>query len=272
MRWIGTPKWDWENFVAFGSKHIESPKKLQLADWMLVDGWRNSCWILQSVRVCVGIVALPALTVGMVLQPRVSISASTDSSTRDGMQTPNFMFSKFEGSSRNFGKKMEMKGAEIFGTSPAPEASIGSVEPLIGLKLGKRTYFENSSGGSNIKSTSFSVMPTPSPSTLKKTKSSGQNAPVRCQVEGCSIDLSTAKEYHRKHRVCDSHSNALRWLLEALNVDFANSVAGSIVCRNLMKRNAVVEEDFVIIMHVAASHSKKLYSLLQLGSHRHSMV
>ncbi|KAL0297112.1 UNVERIFIED_CONTAM: Squamosa promoter-binding-like protein 3 [Sesamum radiatum] len=212
-------KWDWENFVAFGSKPIESPKKLQLADWMLVDDGEIHAGSF-NLSGCGGNSGASSSNGGHGSSAKSSISASTDSSTRDGMQTPNFMFSKFEGSSRNFGKKMEMKGAEIFGTSPAPEASIGSVEPLIGLKLGKRTYFENSSGGSNIKSTSFSVMPTPSPSTLKKTKSSGQNAPVRCQVEGCSIDLSTAKEYHRKHRVCDSHSKCPKVVVGGLERRF----------------------------------------------------
>ncbi|KAL0327378.1 UNVERIFIED_CONTAM: Squamosa promoter-binding-like protein 3 [Sesamum angustifolium] len=212
-------KWDWENFVAFGSKPIESPKKLQLADWMLVDDGEIHAGSFH-LSGCGGNSGASSSNGGHGSSAKSSISASTDSSTRDGMQTPNFMFSKFEGSSRNFGKKMEMKGAEIFGTSPAPEASIGSVEPLIGLKLGKRTYFENSSGGSNIKSTSFSVMPTPSPSTLKKTKSSGQNAPVHCQVEGCSIDLSTAKEYHRKHRVCDSHSKCPKVVVRGLERRF----------------------------------------------------
>uniref|UniRef100_A0A0A8Z3R4 SBP-type domain-containing protein n=1 Tax=Arundo donax TaxID=35708 RepID=A0A0A8Z3R4_ARUDO len=29
-----------------------------------------------------------------------------------------------------------------------------------------------------------------------------------CQVEGCGIDLSSAKDYHRKHKVCEAHSKA----------------------------------------------------------------
>ncbi|XP_011071232.1 squamosa promoter-binding-like protein 3 [Sesamum indicum] len=212
-------KWDWENFVAFGSKPIESPKKLQLADWMLVDDGEIHTGSF-NLSGCGGNSGASSSDGGHGSSAKSSISASTDSSTRDGMQTPNFMFSKFEGSSSNFGKKIETKGAEIFATSPAPEASIGSMEPLIGLKLGKRTYFENSGGGSNIKSTSFSVMPTPSPSTPKKTKSSGQNAPVHCQVEGCNIDLSTAKEYHRKHRVCDSHSKCPKVVVGGLERRF----------------------------------------------------
>ncbi|XP_042414250.1 squamosa promoter-binding-like protein 12 [Zingiber officinale] len=29
-----------------------------------------------------------------------------------------------------------------------------------------------------------------------------------CQVEGCNIDLTTAKDYHRKHRVCEDHAKS----------------------------------------------------------------
>ncbi|CAK9198895.1 unnamed protein product [Sphagnum troendelagicum] len=32
--------------------------------------------------------------------------------------------------------------------------------------------------------------------------------PPRCQVEGCTADLSSAKDYHRRHKVCEMHSKA----------------------------------------------------------------
>jgi hypothetical protein len=32
--------------------------------------------------------------------------------------------------------------------------------------------------------------------------------PCRCQVEGCTTDLSSAKDYHRRHKVCEMHSKA----------------------------------------------------------------
>ncbi|KAH8973328.1 hypothetical protein BDL97_01G040700 [Sphagnum fallax] len=37
--------------------------------------------------------------------------------------------------------------------------------------------------------------------------SPGSQVPM-CQVEGCKADLSTAKEYHRRHKVCEFHSKA----------------------------------------------------------------
>ncbi|GFP88389.1 squamosa promoter-binding-like protein 12 [Phtheirospermum japonicum] len=162
-------KWDWENIVSFGSKPTYSPKKPPIADWMLVDYAEINHGPFNLSR-------------SDNSSAKSSISASTDSSTKD------FRFCAFEG------KKMELSG-----NSPSLEASS---EPLIGLKLGKRTYFENT-----IKGPSFAVMPTPlSHATPKKNKPSGQNGPICCQVEGCNTDLSKAKEYHRKHRVCDVHS------------------------------------------------------------------
>ncbi|KAL3508225.1 hypothetical protein ACH5RR_033607 [Cinchona calisaya] len=48
----------------------------------------------------------------------------------------------------------------------------------------------------------------------KKTKVIGpsSNRPV-CQVEDCRADLSSAKDYHRRHKVCEVHSKATRALV-----------------------------------------------------------
>ncbi|XP_075523936.1 LOW QUALITY PROTEIN: squamosa promoter-binding-like protein 3 [Primulina tabacum] len=197
MEW--NSKWDWENFGGFGWKANESPKKLHLADWMIVDDGEinGGSFNLSGGG---GGSGASGSDGGHGSSAKSSISASEDSSTKDGMQTPDFRLM----SSGNLDKKIDMKGTEICGTSP-PLNSL--MEPLIGLKLGKRTYFESSGNGGNTKTTSLSVMPTSSSSTPKKTKSSGRNTPMpRCQVEDCNLELSMAKEYHRKHRVCDSHS------------------------------------------------------------------
>ncbi|KZV44088.1 squamosa promoter-binding-like protein 12-like [Dorcoceras hygrometricum] len=192
-------KWDWGNFGGFGWKANESPKRLHVADWMIVDDGEINGGSFNLSGGCGGSGASGSDS-EHGSSAKSSISASVDSSTKDGMQTPNFRFM----SSGNFGKKTDMHGTEISGTSPPLNAL---VEPLIGLKLGKRTYFENSGNGANTKATSFSVMPASSSSTPKKIKSSGQSTPTaRCQVEDCNLDLSMAKEYHRKHRVCASHS------------------------------------------------------------------
>ncbi|XP_072963481.1 uncharacterized protein [Typha angustifolia] len=63
----------------------------------------------------------------------------------------------------------------------------------IGLNLGHRTYF--SSADALAVDRLFA-------------RSRGFYSPPRCQAEGCGADLSGAKHYHRRHKVCEFHSKA----------------------------------------------------------------
>lgn len=65
----------------------------------------------------------------------------------------------------------------------------------IGLNLGVRTYFstEDTAAGRLVK--------------RHRAGSPGSQVPM-CQAEGCKADLSTAKTYHRRHKVCELHSKA----------------------------------------------------------------
>lgn len=65
----------------------------------------------------------------------------------------------------------------------------------IGLNLGGRTYFSTDDYGFGR----FGRRPRPN--------SPGAQAPL-CQAEGCKSDLSIAKHYHRRHKVCEFHSKA----------------------------------------------------------------
>lgn len=48
----------------------------------------------------------------------------------------------------------------------------------------------------------------------KKTKvSSTSSSRAVCQVDDCKADLSNAKDYHRRHKVCEMHSKATRALV-----------------------------------------------------------
>ena len=202
MEW--NAKWDWENLVMFNSKSIGSPKKVQPTDWGLEEGGEVEATSFNLSGGGSGSGGSGS-DLGRGSSAKSSISVSTDSSP-EGFKTSNFTFEAFEGFAVDFNKKKELTRTEVTGTSPM-EASVGSGEPLIGLKLGKRTYFENHCAASNAKNSSLSVIPVSSTITVKKTKSSCQTTPPpQCQVEGCNLDLSSAKEYHRKHRVCESHS------------------------------------------------------------------
>ncbi|GFP89316.1 squamosa promoter-binding-like protein 12 [Phtheirospermum japonicum] len=90
-------RWDWENLVGFSTKASESPKRLQLLDWMIFDDGE-----------------IVGADCDHVSSARNSLSASTDFSVK---------LMTFEGFSGNFGKKMEMKrNAEpLIGLKPESE-------------------------------------------------------------------------------------------------------------------------------------------------------
>ncbi|XAR48185.1 hypothetical protein NMG60_11030921 [Bertholletia excelsa] len=215
MDW--SSKWDWENLVMFNSKMVESPKK-QPTDWGIEEEGEIDA---ASFNLSGGGGGGSGSEVAHGSSARSSISASADSSPNEVMRTSKFAFEAFHAFPGHVSKN-ELPRTELAGNSPPLESSVGSGEPLIGLKLGKRTYFENNCPGGNAKTSSLSVIPVSSaPSTAKKTKSPCQNMPpARCQVEGCNLDLSSAKEYHRKHRVCESHSKCPKVIVGGLERRF----------------------------------------------------
>lgn len=88
----------------------------------------------------------------------------------------------------------------------------GSSDSPIGLELGKRTYFEASAGGGGGgggTTTTTSAISNSAPAKKPRSTASGGQVP-KCQVEGCKTDLTSAKDYHRRHKVCAVHSKAGR--------------------------------------------------------------
>ncbi|GAB2280642.1 hypothetical protein Dimus_015268 [Dionaea muscipula] len=114
----------------------------------------------------------------------------------------------------------------ISSSMPPQTTSASPGEWTIGLKLGKRTYFEDVSagGGGGTSSSSVKMGGAPAPLVVSvetavaaatrrsRSSSSSSSSPVvvipRCQVEGCNLDLSSAKDYYRKHRICETHSKS----------------------------------------------------------------
>ncbi|KAL9331465.1 hypothetical protein ACSQ67_001075 [Phaseolus vulgaris] len=84
---------------------------------------------------------------------------------------------------------------------------------LMCLKLGKRHYFEDardkrgkggySGGGAAVKGVGLTTATVP-----------------RCQVEGCQVALLNAKDYHRRHKVCEMHSKAPKVVVLGLEQRF----------------------------------------------------
>lgn len=78
---------------------------------------------------------------------------------------------------------------------PKTEPDLFTNRP-IGLNLGRRTYF---SADDDLVSRLYRRSRAVEPAALHSPK---------CQAEGCNADLSHAKHYHRRHKVCEFHSKA----------------------------------------------------------------
>ncbi|XP_028753452.1 squamosa promoter-binding-like protein 8 [Neltuma alba] len=84
----------------------------------------------------------------------------------------------------------------------------------IGLNLGGRTYFSSTEDDFVSR-----LYRRPRPLEPGSTMSLNNNSP-RCQAEGCNADLSHAKHYHRRHKVCEFHSKAATVIAAGLTQRF----------------------------------------------------
>lgn len=175
--------------MLFGSKACQ----LQLTDWGEFDGGSFNLSGFDTVEVY-------GFDVGPTSSINSSITASTHSLPNNGMKPSN-----------SHGKDLELSTS-----SPPMETSIVCDGPLIG-----KPTFESNTGGSSVKLPSYFMNPVSSVSATKKIKSSSQNALIPCcQVDDCNLDLSSAKEYHQKHRVCRSHSKSPKVIVRGIQRRF----------------------------------------------------
>lgn len=188
MEWnINTPShWDWDNLMIFNGKLNEIPKQLEIEG----DADNNTSFYSSGAA---------ASDLGNASSSKSSFSPSVDSSS----------------------KGFPLKEKEVARVDDGGGCMLGSGEPAIGLKLGKRTYFEDVCAGGNVKPSSFSPSSASTMAAAKKSRASYQSSMTpRCQVEGCNLDLTSAKDYHRRHRVCENHSKSPRVLVAGLERRF----------------------------------------------------
>ncbi|CAN6548687.1 unnamed protein product [Malus baccata var. baccata] len=220
MEWNEKPHslWDLENLFMYGAKVTENPKKLQPADWGIEGERGMHSESFYSIGGDGGSgVSGSDLGDG---SSKSSKSASVNSSVEESKKS-NFNFEAFEGFPKDFFDKKNSAEAEALGSSPTHEVSAGSGEPLLSLKLGKRMYFEDVCAGNNHETSSLSVISTSMATKTKRFKSAAQSAfASHCQVEGCNLDLSSAKDYHRKHRICSNHSKSPKVVVDGVELRF----------------------------------------------------
>ncbi|KAF2303519.1 hypothetical protein GH714_018961 [Hevea brasiliensis] len=117
---------------------------------------------------------------------------------------------------------------------------------LMCLKLGKRHYFEDTIPVVD-RQVGFSIGKRGKPyysvvgghtgqsSSAHGGVGSAANVP-RCQVEGCQVVLVNAKDYHRRHKVCEMHSKAPKVIVLGLEQRFCQQCS-SAALRELIAEN-----------------------------------
>nr|WMI30909.1 squamosa promter-binding-like protein 8 [Diospyros sp. 'deyangshi'] len=103
----------------------------------------------------------------------------------------------------------------------ASSSSSNSSDSLNGLKFGQKIYFEDVGAGALEKSgggSSAAIATGGTPPKKAGLALGGQ--PPRCQVEGCKVDLSDAKAYYSKHKVCGMHSKSPKVIVAGLEQRF----------------------------------------------------
>ncbi|KAL8189477.1 hypothetical protein R6Q57_029043 [Mikania cordata] len=134
----------------------------------------------------------------------------------------------------SFSGFLELSGKDPGGFSDVLEdGSVLSGDAMIGLKLGRQTYRQET----NV------CLP------VKRSRASHNNSLVaRCQVEGCDLDLASAKDYHRRHRICADHSKSPKVVVAGME--------RCMICRNLMIGSAAVVDVSPHIMPKDVGHSR----------------
>ncbi|XP_061360086.1 squamosa promoter-binding-like protein 6 isoform X2 [Gastrolobium bilobum] len=107
---------------------------------------------------------------------------------------------------------------------------------LIDLKLGR---FADCKGASSdqISKEGFTLTSI-HPTTLAKrarTSSLPAQAPV-CQVYGCNMDLSSSKDYHKRHKVCDVHSKTAKVIVNGIEQRFCQQCSRRLAGHNERRR------------------------------------
>ncbi|KAF8114775.1 hypothetical protein N665_0034s0114 [Sinapis alba] len=87
-----------------------------------------------------------------------------------------------------------------------PESAGSSSSTLSGgLRFGQKIYFEDGSGAGLSKN---------------RVNTGRKSTTARCQVEGCRMDLSSAKTYYSRHKVCCIHSKSSKVIVSGLHQRF----------------------------------------------------
>ncbi|XP_020599978.1 squamosa promoter-binding-like protein 12 isoform X2 [Phalaenopsis equestris] len=167
-------QWDWENFGLFSGKESEISKSTEQSEWKAEGGSiSNGSLYSCGSGTCSG----SELGNG---SSKKSVPTSISFLSKTGNKTSEGTLEALQVTLNNQIKSNQMAQGEDRRTSPVIVGCVSSGEPPIAASM-------------------------------KRSRASHQAIQhTYCQVEGCSTDLTSAKDYHRKHRVCEKHSKSPR--------------------------------------------------------------
>lgn len=207
-------EWEWEKLAGFSAKSIDIPELVQPSNHEIEGDGRVENGSVYSSG---GVGGFSGSDLGHGSSSRSSISASADSSSKEGSRK----YGIVDGIPKDLTEKNEWSRVDGTGNNPSLGVSVSSGEPIIGLKLGRRTYFEDLCATSTTKTSTVSSVPTSLAVPSKRSRASYQSTQApSCQVEGCNLDLKSAKDYHRRHRICESHSKSPKVIVAGMERRF----------------------------------------------------
>ncbi|KAM0887002.1 hypothetical protein ACQ4PT_029350 [Festuca glaucescens] len=99
-----------------------------------------------------------------------------------------------------------------------PPAGLQRQQELTSLELGKRPCCP--AGGQAAQQADGNGGRGRASAEGKRKEKAATAAVPRCQVQGCHMELAGAKEYHRRHKVCEAHSKAPRVVVHGADQRF----------------------------------------------------
>ncbi|KAA3483237.1 squamosa promoter-binding-like protein 2 [Gossypium australe] len=124
----------------------------------------------------------------------------------------------------------ELDSGSLYSSGAAAGGSGGSGSDLglVSLSKSSKSASINSSSAGEVKATTFTLeafeaIPheISNKKKVSKVEHTGSSPIFEASVgSGCNLDLSSAKDYHRKHRVCESHSKTPKVIVGGLELRF----------------------------------------------------
>lgn len=108
---------------------------------------------------------------------------------------------------------------------------------LIDLKLG-RFIDQGDAHSSKYSKRAAISSSTESSTSHKKMRSQGVNFQTAfCQVYGCNKDLSSSKDYHKRHKVCEVHSKTAKVIVNGIEQRFCQQCSRLVIFLSIFSHN-----------------------------------